>query len=895
MPEPVIIKVGADLSELTAKLDSLQSQFDEFKGAAKQSGEAVKQAFTGQAVSATKDLSKSMDGVKMSAKQLDAEIRAVNESIKKTNDPKAIAALKEYRQELIAEESQLGKTTQKFESMRGKIMAIKNELFKLRAEGKQGTVRFQELTTELGRLGDMKDDINELGKAMSSDTRHIDGMIQGVQGLVGAFSIFQGVQMLVGSENKEFQQAMMKMMATMQILNGVQQVANILQKESALMQTLNAAKTKLLAIAQTYQATATGGATAAQLSLNAAMLANPVGIVIAAVAALAAGLIYFASQADEAAIAQYKFNDALKNADKITNSLKTSMDDYIHLRKIQGASDEELTQLQINGLKEFAIIQHRELKKQLWNLEGLTAAEKVEVQKKIDNWANLTDAQKAELSKQFGNMKNLTDEQKEEFKKRNENLAKTNEEIVQLERKKDEILVAQNKEAARLRLENMKEGLAKEIAIIQADEMDRLAAAGSNEELRKAIIANAEKRIQDVRKKYRDEEKRLRDEEEKKRNAELTRRLENYKKFEQCMLDFKKTMNKKIKVLPDFEAENLKSKMAEQKQYNDFVLENNKASLEDRIKARKSNAELIYLEEFKNAKSLRNRKEAWDKYQRALTQIEKDEAKKRLELISGEVNRWLGALTNAIDIYLKFEQQQTDQQLNNINKVYDAKTEKNQTALDKGLISQEQFNKESEKLEKDKANKERKIRREAWEKEKKAALAKAAINIALGVVSSLSGPPKYKWIEMGLVIAAGAAEMALIASAKNPYRKGTAQILSGNSHEGGGISLGQFGTAEGGEMLGILSKNKTKKFGKPMMDLFDGINKGNDSKMLKGLSGLVISAMPEIKQGNQVVNVPKQPELGQMLDIMRQPTETVTIQGNKKIIKKGNYTKIVHL
>ena len=102
MPEPVIIKVGADLSELTAKLDSLQSQFDEFKGAAKQSGEAVKQAFTGQAVSATKDLSKSMDGVKMSAKQLDAEIRAVKKKNKKTNDPKAIAALKEYRQELIA-------------------------------------------------------------------------------------------------------------------------------------------------------------------------------------------------------------------------------------------------------------------------------------------------------------------------------------------------------------------------------------------------------------------------------------------------------------------------------------------------------------------------------------------------------------------------------------------------------------------------------------------------------------------------------------------------------------------------------------------------------------------------------------------------------------------------
>ena len=65
--------------------------------------------------------------------------------------------------------------------------------------------------------------------------------------------------------------------------------------------------------------------------------------------------------------------------------------------------------------------------------------------------------------------------------------------------------------------------------------------------------------------------------------------------------------------------------------------------------------------------------------------------------------------------------------------------------------------------------------------------------------------------------------------------------------------------------------------------------------LLKGLSGLVISAMPEIKQGNQVVNVPKQPELSEMLQIMKKPQETVTVIGNKKIIKQGNYTRIVHI
>ncbi len=892
MPEPVIIKVGADLSELTAKLESFQNQIDELKGSARQSGEELKKSFTGA--------TGAMNDVKMSAKQLDAEIRAVNESIKKTNDPKAIAALKEYRQELIAEEAQLGKTTQKFESMRGKIMAIKNELFKLRAEGKQGTVRFQELTTELGRLGDMKDDINELGKAMSSDTRHIDGMIQGVQGLVGAFSIFQGVQTLVGSENKEFQQAMMKMMATMQILNGVQQVANILQKESALMQTLQAVKTKILAGAKVAETVATEGATVAQLSLNAAMLANPVGIVIAAVAALAAGLIYFASQSDKAAIAQYNFNEALKKADELTNKLSSSMDKYIHMRKIQGASEEELTQLQIDKLKEFSIIQHAELKKQLWNLTGLTAEEKTQVQKKIDNWKNLTEAERAELSKQFGNMKNLTDEQKEELKKRHENLTKTNEEIIALERKKDEIIAGQNKEAEKLHIQNMKDGLEKEIALIRADEKDKLAAAGTNNKLRKEIVINTNKRIAEVRKKYRDEEKKALEEQKRPFEQAYYEQMNLMRKNIEEQQKLLKEENKYVVKLKETEIDEItkleQKRLSDTENYWNLVVKNTKDGSEANTNA------LLKLEKIRYKKELKEKGNTTDlieqielNHQNNINKIQEGASNKRLENIKSEVNRWAGALTNAIDIYLKFEQQQMDQQLNNINKVHDAQIEKNQTALDKGLISQEQFNKESEKLEKDRANKERKIRREAWEKEKKAALAKAAINIALGVVSSLSGPPTYKWIEVGLVIAAGAAEMALIGKQQNPYRKGTAQILGGNSHEGGGVDLGGFGTAEKGEMIGILNKHKTKTFGKPMMDLFDGINKGNDSKMLKGLSGLVISAMPEIRQGNQTVNVPKQPELAKMLQIMEKPQETITIIGNKKIIKKGNYTRIVHL
>lgn len=56
---------------------------------------------------------------------------------------------------------------------------------------------------------------------------------------------------------------------------------------------------------------ATGAATAQQLGLNAAMLANPIGIVVAAIAALVAGLVYFFTQTELGKELWQNFVDAL--------------------------------------------------------------------------------------------------------------------------------------------------------------------------------------------------------------------------------------------------------------------------------------------------------------------------------------------------------------------------------------------------------------------------------------------------------------------------------------------------------------------------------------------------------------------------------------------------------
>ncbi len=825
MPEPVIIKVGADLSELTAKLDSLQSQFDEFKGAAKQSGEAVKQAFTGQAVSATKDLSKSMDGVKMSAKQLDAEIRAVNESIKKTNDPKAIAALKEYRQELIAEEAQLGKTTQKFESMRGKIMAIKNELFKLRAEGKQGTARFQELTVELGRLGDMKDDINELGKAMSSDTRHIDGMIQGVQGLVGAFSIFQGVQMLVGSENKEFQQAMTKMMATMQVLNGVQQVANILQKESAFMQTAMAAATKMETLLMMKSTAATVADTVATNANTAAKTASKgvIGLVIVAVAALAYGIYKLsketAQQAEDARIGAENWEAYRQGLRNIETQAAATQD---KMSKLADAFDKLGNKTLTNQVKSFTpFIKTWDAVNVMINATQQSIKDvALEIMPLIANFDKLD---KKAITTMVLKLSNLQD-----------SLTGTDEKTLLMKKSIDDAISGLSEQVAVIDDLNKKTLKQKNITQERVPLIEKVKKAGS--EVVELILLQLK-----LEKEYNEELERI--------NFNYENGFSSIEQYNKALNDLNITYGKTSDIIGKIDLSGFMKDWENQFAKQDTFFQ-----------------------------SFVQEGDTWNR-------------ERTKQVIDGTMS-----LYNQLnDILLKNEAQKNDQLIKGIDDKYAKDKEKLDEDLKNKKLSQEQYNKEAVELEKKKEQQISKIKREQWEKEKKAAIAKATINTLVGTTQALAEGGIAGIITGALVLAAGIAEVASIASQKNPYRKGTAQILSGNSHEGGGISLGQFGTAEGGEMLGILSKNKTKKFGKPMMDLFDGINKGNDSKMLKGLSGLVISAMPEIRQGNQTVNVPKQPELAKMLQIMEKPQETITIIGNKKIIKKGNYTRIVHL
>lgn len=124
-----------------------------------------------------------------------------------------------------------------------KTKSLKTQLKEMKALLASGTLdndQFRKLSIEAGQLQDQIADVNQRVKNLSSDSRRLDAITDAAQGIVGGFTAVQGVMALVGDENEEVQKTLLKVQGALAALNGLQAVANTLNKESALMTELSA-------------------------------------------------------------------------------------------------------------------------------------------------------------------------------------------------------------------------------------------------------------------------------------------------------------------------------------------------------------------------------------------------------------------------------------------------------------------------------------------------------------------------------------------------------------------------------------------------------------------------------------------------------------------------------
>lgn len=202
---------------------------------------------------------------------------------------------------------------------------------------------------------------------------------------------------------------------------------------------------------------------------------------------------------------------------------------------------------------------------------------------------------------------------------------------------------------------------------------------------------------------------------------------------------------------------------------------------------------------------------------------------RKYEEMNRLADQWGRNATDAVSYYFDFHEIGTNKQTTKENKRHQLAVDTLNNRLKTELISEEEYNKELEKLNEDHRKKEAKIKRTQWENQKAADIAQAVINTAVGVTKSIPNIPL-----MVLAAAAGGLQVAKIASTPTPiFAKGT--VLRGPSHEQGGINLtdshGNFyGNAEGDEILmtkGVYRSPIGRKLASDLNAAFGGVRFDN--------------------------------------------------------------------
>lgn len=252
----------------------------------------------------------------------------------------------------------------KVKSLRLQLREMREELARMELAGQSGTTAFIELSRQAGELQDQIGDTSQRIQRLASDTKGLDALIAGARGLAGAFAVVQGAAAALGSQNEALQQTIAKVQGAMAILQGIQELANVLNKDSALsvyLQTFARQKNTTAIVAETVaieaETVATEAATTATSGFTAVLLANPITAIIAALALLSFAVYEFVTASDNAATRARALNNELSTLkgvfDQLAASIKRSNEVDIERLKLQNnLAQSEVNKLILKGLEE---------------------------------------------------------------------------------------------------------------------------------------------------------------------------------------------------------------------------------------------------------------------------------------------------------------------------------------------------------------------------------------------------------------------------------------------------------------------------------------------------------------------------------------------------------------
>lgn len=167
------------------------------------------------------------------------------------------------------------------ESFKAQLRVLKEELSKMEKAGLGGTEQFKRLAAQAAEFEDQIGDTSQRIRILASDTKNLDALMSVGEGLAGGFAIAQSAAAMFGASQEEVEAQLLKVQSALGMLNGIQAVANTLNKDSA-------ARVVLAAKAQKLYALAVGTSTGAMKVFRLALIATGIGALVVGIGMLIA-------------------------------------------------------------------------------------------------------------------------------------------------------------------------------------------------------------------------------------------------------------------------------------------------------------------------------------------------------------------------------------------------------------------------------------------------------------------------------------------------------------------------------------------------------------------------------------------------------------------------------
>lgn len=384
MSIPLIIDVQLNDETLQTGLDKLQAQGTIDSGTAvifkktndelaarKQLFEDVTKSTSGLTVSVSAQQA-TYNKLALSVKTLSGEAKNAAQALLLLNPDKLSEGFKESGinvEDLIEKfqkfSDQADKATDSQVNLRTQILTINDALTKLKLAGEDNTEIFKNLEERSAVLTKALKEQREAVANIADENPKLHALQTAVEGVTGAFEVGIGITGLFGQKNKDLEETLIKVNSIMVFAQGAQSVFNALRKESALVEQAEAFALKVSNVQLALQKTIEEGgtvakiaATVAQKALNAALAANPVGLLITVLVAATAAILSFTEANRLAEEQQQSLNEKIQDSvdlhDANQASIKRTGDDQLAALDALNAKESEKARAQAKTLQAIA-------------------------------------------------------------------------------------------------------------------------------------------------------------------------------------------------------------------------------------------------------------------------------------------------------------------------------------------------------------------------------------------------------------------------------------------------------------------------------------------------------------------------------------------------------------